>query len=344
MIGGYDEAYAIEFRRTIGELRCLTLPCLQTTQRKKVPGDKMDNLGKKLNELVIRLKLCGPKEVPYNPPDSSAKSKPKRLTIAPAPWTKKRTSKTPPRKAIEVPVSGKSYLLDRNLAAAALTFLNEWGLAVSDNIHVVTQPVVLMEQPSRPSNAIVYLIEALVNNLKVLIEAVSLCARESSERHRVINAMSYADFETSLFGYALTEAEETSILPTLSPILMRLREVYEEMLDVAISCGRSSVEWATALRQFGKALTTLLDHLLLIQQRGKLREKWITETQAAKILRVHRGTVGRNNNIVTNGKIGRDKRISLLSVLRLVFDKKQDVLAEDVLDLRNDAAQISDEH
>ena len=260
------------------------------------------------------------------------------------PWTKKATSKTQPRKAIEVPVSGKSYLLDRNLAAAVLTFLNEWGLAVSENIHVVKQPVVLMEQPSRPSNAIVYLIEALVNNFKVLIEAVSLCPPDGVERHRVIKAMSYTDFEKSLFGYALIEAEETSRLPTFSPILMRLREAYEEMVDVAISCGRSSVEWATALRQFRKALTALLDHLSVIRRRGKLREKWITETDAAKILGVHRATVGRSDRIVTDGNIGRDKRVSLLSVLRLAFDKEQEVLKKDVLDLRYDAGQIPEEH
>ena len=298
----------------------------------------MDELGDKLNELAVSLKLCKRKTLPYNPPNYSGKNKRTELVISPAPWAKKEGVS----KSLQIPMSGKSYLLDRDLAAALHTYLNHWRLPVLEKIHSVKHPIYVMEHPSRPSNAIEYLINALVNNLRALIEAVSLCPCDSAERHRVIKAMSYADFTTSLFGYALTEAEEADRLATLSPILMRVREVYEEMLDVAISCGRSSAEWATALRQFQKALTALLDHLPLIRRRGKLREKWITETKAAKMLAVHRGTVGRMDGIVTNGKTGKEKRISLLSVLRLEYDKNMEYLEGDALDLRKDRAGIAD--
>lgn len=87
VIAGFDEAYAIEFRKTVDDLRRLTSPCLHASQMKRIPRDKVDKLGDKLNELAINLKLCDRTAIPYNPPDSPVKSRGTSLVISPAPWT-----------------------------------------------------------------------------------------------------------------------------------------------------------------------------------------------------------------------------------------------------------------
>jgi len=76
-------------------------------------------------------------------------------------------------------------------------------------------------------------------------------------------------------------------------------------------------------------------------------DKWITGSEAAKILVVHRGTVWRWANeerIRDNGKARSQRRVSKASVLLLKEKLEEETLRGDIEDIRTDAHTLPDRH
>ena len=76
-------------------------------------------------------------------------------------------------------------------------------------------------------------------------------------------------------------------------------------------------------------------------------DKWISGSEAANILGVHRGTVWRWANekrIRDNGKARSQRRVSKASVLLLKGKLEEETLRGDIADIRKDARALPDRH
>lgn len=87
---------------------------------------------------------------------------------------------------------------------------------------------------------------------------------------------------------------------------------------------------------------------IIIPTKKPTKEGWITITEAAKILGVNKGNASRwanEDKIKDNGKRGRERRISKVSVLLLKDKREREDLVKDAADiLRDRASKIPDRH